>query len=252
MLLKMVRLRKVIPGKLQSLHAQEEELRKKATEIMIDDERFKLHLLAVQHAMDLADHFRQIPTEDENTKLIQILSMRLFNAFGASAKLALSGYGQNSALIMRDILETVFLLDFFNSDRKSIKRWRLADRKERMKNFSPIRIREALDLRDGFQNKKRAQHYEFLSELAGHPTMKSVLMLRPQQDGDAVIGPFIAEDPFKAVLSEMGRLAIQAGEVLDYFFPEMWDGALETRKSFTQVKQQWKVTFYSTEPTTPK
>lgn len=233
--------------KLQHLYAAEEELRQQSMEIVADDGQLKLHLSAVEHTMDLADCLRQFPTDDEDLKIIQVLGMRLFNAFGASLKLGFSGYGQNSALIMRDILETVFLLDFFDTERKAIERWRLAGKKERMKNFSPVQIRKALDLRDGFQNKKRAAHYELLSELAGHPTMKSVLMMRPQRDGDAVIGPFVSKGPFKAVLSEMGRLAIQAGETLDRFFPETWDSALETRRSFAQAKQQWMATFYSSE-----
>ena len=41
----------------------------------------------------LADMFRQIPTEDENRKVLQVLAMPVFSALCACVKLALSGYG---------------------------------------------------------------------------------------------------------------------------------------------------------------
>lgn len=158
--------------------------------------------------MDLADILRQFKTDDEDLKLVQILGMRTFNAFGASLKLALSEYTQNSALIMRDVLETVFLLDLFQSHRTLIQSWRFADKKTRMKDFRPIKVRIALDSRDGFMSRKREEMYELLSELAGHPTMKSAWMMRPQKDGDVVIGPFVESTMLEAVLSETGRLAV--------------------------------------------
>jgi hypothetical protein len=37
--------------------------------------------------------------------------------------LALSGYHQNSALILRDVMEMVFLLDLFAGDPSLIERW---------------------------------------------------------------------------------------------------------------------------------
>lgn len=121
------------------------------------------------------------------------------NAFGAGLKLALSGYQQNSALILRDVLETVSLLSLFAGDRALIGRWRLADKNARMKEFSPVRVRDALDACDGFTSKRRAEMYELFSELAGHPTMKSSWMMRPQKDGDAVIGSFMEAMALKAV-----------------------------------------------------
>src|SRR5262249_29766453 len=157
------------------------------------------------------DMLRQFETTDEDFKVIQILGMRTFNAFSAALKLALSGYFQNSALIMRDVLETAFLLNLFEGARTLIARWRNADKKSRMKEFAPVKVREALDSRDGFTSKKRAEAYELFSELAGHPTMKSSWMMRPQKDGSAVIGPFMAKPVLEAVISEMGRLAIQVG-----------------------------------------
>ncbi len=235
-----------IPKKLRSLYVQEEKvLRLKAEEFVANDENLALHLHMTEHAMDLADLLRQVPIEDEDIKVIKMLGMRMFNAFGASVKLALSGYGQNSALIMRDILETVFLLDLFESDRTKIEQWRTADKKDRMKMFLPVQVRKALDERDDFQGKKRAEVYQMFSELAAHPTIQSVFMMRPQKDGDAVIGPFIEASSLEAVLSELGRLAVQAGEVLDSFFPKTWDAALPARDAFARLKGQWLETFYS-------
>ncbi len=242
-----------IPPNLASLHAGEEFLRDKAIGLIAGDERLKLHLAITEAAMDLADVLRQFDTADEDLKVIQLLGMRTFNAFGASVKLALSGYGQNSALILRDVLETVFLIDYFAGNRTLIERWRFADKKARLRDFGPVKVREALDARDGFTDKKRFAMYEMFSELAGHPTMKSAFMMRPQRDGDAVIGPFMEATTLEAVVSEMGRLAIQVGEQLNLFLPADWPQGLPSRLAFAKLKQRWITTFYpSPSPAAPK
>jgi hypothetical protein len=235
-----------IPPNLASLHAGEEFLRGNAIGLIAVNERLQLHLAITEAAMDLADVLRQFDTADEDLKVIQLLGMRTFNAFGATIKLALSGYSQNSALILRDVLETVFLIDYFAGDRTLIERWRFADKKARMNEFKPVEVRKALDARDGFTEKKRFAMYEMFSELAGHPTMKSAFMMRPRRDGDAVIGPFVEATTLEAVVSETGRLAIQVGEQLNLFFPADWSQGLPSRLAFAKLKKRWISTFYST------
>ena len=235
-----------IPQKLAILHNGEELLRQKAHSMIADDDRLQLHLAVTEAAMDLADTLRQFNSSDEDLKVAVVLGMRTFNAFAASIKLTLSGYHQNSALILRDVMETVFLLDLFAGDPTLIERWRFADKKARMKDFSPVKVREALDARDGFTSKKRFGMYELFSELAGHPNMKSSWMMRPQKDGDAVIGPFMEATALEAVISEMGRLAIQVGEKIDRFFPSNWDQGMPSRVAFAQQKKNWINTFYPT------
>jgi hypothetical protein len=238
--------RDIIPQNLAALHKQEEQLRQDARNMIAADPRLQLHLAATEAAMDLADTLRQFNSSHEDLKVAVVLGMRTFNAFAASIKLTLSGYHQNSALILRDVMETVFLLDLFAGDPPLIERWRFADKKARMKDFSPVKVREALDARDGFTSKKRFEMYELFSELAGHPNMKSSWMMRPQKDGDAVIGPFMEATSLEAVISEMGRLAVQVGEQLDRFFPTDWEQGIPSRVAFGQLKQNWMNTFYPT------
>lgn len=235
---------RILPDKLENLHSAEEQLRFKALEAISNDPRLKLHLSIIESAMDAADMLRQFPTSDENVKVVQILGMRTFNAFGASLKLALSGYHQNSVLIMRDVLETVFLLNLFRGDRTHIERWRLADDKARENEYRPVMVRKALDERDGYTSKKRAAHYKMFSELAGHPTMKSHWLMRPEKNGDAVIGPFIETTTVEAVLSEMGRLAVQVGEQLNAFFPNDWERGVPVQFGFLQAREAWLKEFY--------
>ena len=109
-----------------------------------------------------------------------------------------------------------------------------------------MKVREALDARDGFTSKKRFEMYELFSELAGHPNMKSSWMMRPQKDGDAVIGPFMEATSLEAVISEMGRLAVQVGEQLNRFFPANWEQGMPSRVAFAQLKQNWINRFYPT------
>ncbi len=234
----------VLPLNLQGLHLHEEALRKRALSLIQGDDKTKLHFEIVEAAMDLADTFRQLRTEDQDLKVIQLFSLRVFNALGSSLKLALSGYNQNAALILRDVLETVFLLDYFTSNRGQISRWRHADSAARQREFRPIKIREALDTRDGFTGNKRHEMYKMFSELASHPTMNSVLMLRPERGGDAVIGPFVEATGLKSTIAEMGRLAAQVGVHLDLFFPETWQAARPTRHHFIELARVWRETFY--------
>ena len=181
----------VLPDNLDSLHSQEEQLRDKALARVGVDRRLRLHLAVTEQAMNLCNVLRQYHTDDEDLKVIQVLGMRMFNAFGAGIKLALSGYIQNSALILRDVMETVFLVDLFRGEPALIAKWRFADPQRVKSDFSPAAVRKALDKRYGHTTGKREEQYKLFSELAGHPTMKSSWMMRPQKDGDAVIGPFI-------------------------------------------------------------
>ncbi len=232
------------PRNLDSLHSGEEQLREKALKIIASDERLRLHIAVVEVAMDLAHIFGQFDTADEDLKVAQVLGGRTFNALGASLKLTLSGYHQNSVMILRDVLETVFLLDLFASNRSLIERWRFADKKARLKQFSAVKVRETLDARDGFTLKRRAEMYDLFCEIASHPTMKSVLMMQPQKNGGAVIGPFMEPTTLEAVISEMGRLAVQVGEKINAFVPPDWAPALPSQEAFAQIKRDWLSVFY--------
>lgn len=231
------------PDNLTSLHTQEELFRDKALALVDGRQSLGLHITMTEQAMNLCDLLRQFPTGDEDLKVIQLLGMRMFNAFGAALKLALSGYVQNSTLILRDVLESVFLIDLFQGDRVLIAKWRFADNKTK-KDFTPVAVRKALDTRYGHTTERRKDLYKTFSELAAHPTMKSAWMMRPQKNGDAVIGPFIEEASLQAVLSEMGRIAVQVGLHLVKFFPADWEKGLGPRLAFARATKEWFATFY--------
>ncbi|WP_214393253.1 hypothetical protein [Aminobacter anthyllidis] len=72
--------------------------------------------------------------------------------------------------------------------------------------------------------------------------------MRPQKDGDAVIGPFIEKTSLEAVLSEMGRLAIQACKHLIAFFPSDWQQGVAPRLGFAEATREWLATFYPEAP----
>ena len=229
----------LILDNLSALYSEEEELRLKALGLVARDSQLQLHVSLTGHAMNLADQFRKFPNDDEDLKAIQMLGMRTFTAFGSSLKLALSGYGQDSVLIMRLIMEIVFLLELLDGERSMIQRWRCADEKEGWKRFRPKAVRTVLDNRSRFKGKKRGQHYELFSELAGHPTMKSVAMMRPRRDGDAEGRSFVEEGVLREVLFEMARLALQFGAILDHFFFNTWVDGQQARTDFRRARERW-------------
>ena len=234
---------KDFPSNLTELHSEELGLRKQALEILNAEQRLILHLNAIERAMSVAKIVVGYSQEDEDFKVIKMLSIRIFNAFGASLMLAFSGYHQKSAMVLRDTLETVFLLGLFKRDRGAIERWRYADRKTMKREFSPAAVRKFLDDTDGLSSRKREETYKMFCELAAHPNMHSQHMLRPEKGGDIVMGPFMEATTIEAGISEMGKLAVQAGEVMSALLPPAWDQD-GVRSSFNQIKVYWIKEFY--------
>ena len=224
---------------LAALHAEEERLRVEACRLIAHDRQLELHISVIANAMNLSDKFRMFPTDDDNLQAIQALGIRVFNCFGSSLKLALSGYWANSALDMRLILEIVFLMDLLEGDRSLIPTWRHADEKEKKKRFSPLAIRKALDKRDRFTEKKRQKHYNLFSELAAHPTMKSMDMMRPRSKVGVQAMPFMEFNFLKNVLFEMARLALMFGDTLDHFFFDTWVGGDKVRLTYKLARKRW-------------
>lgn len=231
------------PRNLIRLYEKEQSLREEALNIIQGNPKLELHLDVIERAMTLAKIVVEYPKDDEDFKVIKMLSIRMFNAFGASLNLLFTGYHQKSAMVMRDLLETMFLMDLFKTDHICIERWRFADDKQRRSDFSPIAVRKALDKRDGFEGKKRAEAYKMLSELAAHPTMGTQYMLKADLDGDILTGPFMGANILQAGLDELGRLAAQAGGIFHSFLPSEYDPEF-VRLSFLKVQKRWMETFY--------
>ncbi len=146
----------LIPENLELLQEGEKFIRTKSLEAIEADEDLSRHVALTEKAMNVLNVLSTNPPsqEDEDAKAVRLLGMRLFNGCAAAFQLIVTGYYQNTAMILRDLLETAFLLGFFGLDRTRVLEWRIADETTRKKIFSPFKIRIALDEKDGFTEKK--------------------------------------------------------------------------------------------------
>lgn len=233
-----------IPLKLELLHSGEEVLRSKSLKAIEGNEDLSRHLTLIEKAMDVLNFLSMKPPsgEDEDAKAIRLLGMRLFNGCAAAFQLMVSGYYQAAAMIMRDLLETVFLLGFFLHDRSKIAEWRTTDGATRKKVFAPVKIRIALDEKDGFTRRKRAAAYELLCELAAHPTYKGFRMLAPKGHAHHC-GPFFDPTALKALVEELVKLAIQAGQNYVLFFKGGTE-AMEIKIYFMEACSEWMERYF--------
>jgi hypothetical protein len=174
---------------LLGIYSEEERIRNISLELIHNSDHHSKYLEIIYISLDTIFSLNQIyNTEDQDELCLQYLGIRIFNSVSSIIKLLLSGYYQNAFMIMRDILETGFLIDYFTIDKTLIKNWRTSTEKERKEAFKPFVIREALDKRDGFKTKKRYKIYSIYSEYASHPSFQGSKLIT--KDGLGVIGPF--------------------------------------------------------------
>jgi hypothetical protein len=208
-----------IPENLGFLHSGEEVARVKSIDFIEGHEDLLQHVGMIEMIMDLLQFYRMdYAAKDENQLIVKLLGARIFNAQGAALKLILGGYYQAAGLQIRDILETAFLLDYFSTDDTLIQRWKLVSEKERTKEFGQAKIRQVLDDRDGFTEKRRMEHYKLLSSIAAHPTFAGFTMLRPTHGADAHMGPFYVPELLTSTIQELVKVSVAAWENFKWFF----------------------------------
>jgi len=200
----------LVPDNLLRLHNGEETLWLRSLALVKASPDLTGHLDMTERTMDVIDVLRQTYTATDDERTISHLGLRVFNLFATAWKLAATGYYQPSSLLLRDIIESSNLVHYFQIDPSQVARWRTADDRTRKRDFSPAPVRKALDDHAGKGRSKREEIYKKFSTLAGHPTVTGFAMLRPK-GMDAQIGPFSDVTALRAVLEEMGMLAVQAG-----------------------------------------
>jgi hypothetical protein len=232
------------PNNFSLLHKGEEELRAKGIEAIEASEDMEAPAVFIESSMSLIEYLsRQYDTSDPNELLVQHLGARLFNGGACALNLLLAGYYQNSALIQRDMLETLFLLDFFTLDKSAIARWRDLPPKERWKEFGPAKIREKLDKRDGFTTRRRQADYDLLCELAGHPTPQGFVMLKPS-GMDAHVEPFFDNSALGAVLSELAKHIGNAAAQINCLCATRQVAHFGIKIAFVEAQHRWLGKFF--------
>lgn len=195
-----------LPEKLNSLFTEEERIRTASILAINGDPALKDHIELIQECMDMlfciAYEHKLGASEEE--QVIYGLGIRLFNSTATTLKLTTSGYHQGAVSFLRDIVEIGFLLDYFKHNPNSIKIWKNSKDKKDRAQFRPVKIREILDKRDGFQEKKREAMYSLLSKHGTHATFGGFQLVT--QNNNFVIGPFESEKILRALTEEICKV----------------------------------------------
>src|SRR5450432_2651862 len=202
----------VFPQNFDLIASGEDQIRQLSKAAIEASENLSLHAHMIERAMSMMDHMaKRRPHSDEDDLVLQMLAARLFNSGASAMKLLMGGFYQTAVMVMRDILETTFLLDYFHSNSDKIAVWRACDEKKRNREFGAMKIRIALDDRDGFTERKREATYNLLCQLGTHPTYKGFQMLQAKGSDKVIVGPFFELASLDAVLSELAKTIMQAG-----------------------------------------
>ncbi|MGK9232210.1 hypothetical protein KXS07_10460 [Inquilinus limosus] len=229
-----------LPENLTLLGTGEDFVRDRTFEAIAADGALSDHTVLIEASMDVLNYFssRPDPAESEDAQAIRLLGMRLFNDSGSAFRLLCSGYYQTAAMVIRDLIETVFLLGYFQLDATKIGVWRMADENTRKREFNPAKIRTALDDSDGFTSRKRETHYKMLCAMAAHPTYQGLQLLKPHS-GDHHCGPFFDKATLEAALQELVKAMIQAGQHYTRFFAIRDKASAETKLRFMEIARDW-------------
>lgn len=170
------------------------------------------HVAIINSALDLISSIpNRIPHANEDELVVQRLIVRCFNAGAAAMRLTRCGYYQQAFGLVRDIIETTFLLDLFSRVPKEIRQWRTLPAKDREKRFAPFMVRKKLDDFDPNTKSLRGEIYKRFSTYASHPTPEGAAIISP--DMMTKIGPFPDELRLLSVLQELAKHLSYTGVV---------------------------------------
>jgi hypothetical protein len=223
-----------------SLHKHEEDLRVQSLAEIAAKPDLTDHWTLIAEAMNAIWAFTHDHRHGSDNELtLQYLGIRLFNGAGTSIKLAMSGYYQKAFDQLRDVIETYFLLDYLSTYPEKIAEWKTADKKKRMADFGPGKIRNALDKRDEYTSGERNKIYSLMSEYASHASYPGITLTTTGPGMMAQVGPFFDKEKLAMWLYEMALRVSHAAAIL-VSSPEGNDlKLLVTQKHYLAEVQKW-------------
>lgn len=205
------------------------------------DTRSSAVLEVIELALDVMLSSASLSQHSDDGHTVAAIAARIFNTTAACLREALSGYVQTSLGLMRDLVETQTLLDYFSHEPSMIARWREVDEKARAKEFAPARMRTALDERDGFTERKREKDYRRFCEYGTHLTYNGLRLLA-EPDGTVTPGPRYREHDLRNCLWELGRRAAFCAatllELLPNRVPDEHDEAVRLADCVTALRRR--------------
>lgn len=234
-----------VPENFDLLHTGEADIRRRSLAAIDASEDLSMHARMIEISMTVLTDFAQHhPHAEEDELVMQMLASRLFNSSAAALGLTLRGYYQGAVALMRDILETTFLMDYFWTWPEMVARWRGCDEKQRISEFPAAKTRIALDDRDGFTERGREQHYKLLCELGSHPSYRGFQMMISRPGNLVTVGPFFSEPMLGPVLYELAKVLVHAGSHIRLEERSIADYRL--RLAFMDTQADWSDKFFRT------
>lgn len=147
---------------------------------------------------------------DADLSVIRSLTIRAGNHFTTGVALMLRGQVQAGVVMLRDVVETAFLVDFFGYEPHRIAEWR-DQRDIRLKKYRPSDVRKLLDEKLGLKSSRRHTIYDAFCKFAAHPDPMGFPLQKPKSEATAKLGPFLDADLLRAGLEEAALVAVVAG-----------------------------------------
>lgn len=227
-----------LPELFEGLFYEEENIRRKSIEHIMNNTSLKDQLDMLEESGKIIINFiTNYVANDDEELTYQIIGSRMFNSVVVSIKLLLSGYYQHSASIIRDVLESMYLLDYFSLYPEKVQVWKKCNEKERNKEFNPAFIRTALDNRDNLSNKKRAERYKLLCKIGTHPSYEGLRLIAP--NNNVTTGPFFYTNYLKASLEEVAQISTEATIIFIKLFKNQHPNIMINVLYFIEKYRAW-------------
>ena len=206
------------------------------------------HIGIINAALDCISKLLYASDHSNDDELAALrLAIRCFNSSAASLRLLRCGYYQPSFAMVRDLVETTFLLDLFQRDKAALREWRTLPAKERERRFSPFGVRKRLDDMDGYKEAKRAAAYKMLSTYAAHPSPEGFRIISP--NNMTQVGPFPDAGLLTAGLQELSKHLAYSAIVIITLVESKDFAVLSVKQTFFDALERWRDTYMPREET---
>jgi hypothetical protein len=200
------------------------------------------HVQMINRSLDFIDRaLRSHVHRSDDELMVHRLAIRCLNSGAAALRLARCGYYNQGLSLVRDIMETMLLLDLFARERALVTQWRTASAAEREKNFGPVKVRlrlEELDTKNGNEPFRRNLTYKRLSTYGAHASPEGFALISPNMMTQ--IGPFPDAARMKALVEEIVQHLTFAALIFGGHLPKNIVGGMHMKLEFYDQVGRWQ------------